>query len=132
MPVDAKVWDSDPRTAIPELLLLAQDSLEVARLVSSNPSNHATAASVLSGRRNARIDGALASSASTPVELRVHLAGKYAEFILANPAFEFALPFDPSMMTKIPDGSLRNLAGSESVDPRCPVLLARLTDSAPW
>jgi hypothetical protein len=132
MPVDAKARDSDPGTAMSELLLRAQASLEVARLVSSNPSNDAKAASVLSGRRNARIDGALASSASTPVELRVHLAGKYAEFILANPAFEFALPVDPSMMTKIPDGSLRNLAGSESVDPRCPVLLARLTDSAPW
>jgi len=130
MPSDAKARSSDPGTPASELLLLAQDSLAIACLVASNPSIDAATASVLSGRRNARIDGALASNASTPIELLIHLAEKHAELVLANPAFEFALAADPMLMTKIPDASLRQLAGSESVDPRCLVLMARLGTSA--
>jgi hypothetical protein len=127
---DAKARASDPGTPTSELLLLAQDSLEIARLVASHPSIDAATVRVLSGRRNARIDAALASNASTPIELLVHLAEQHAGLVLANPAFELAIAADPTMMAKIPDGSLRKLVGSDSVDPRCLVLVARLATSA--
>lgn len=85
---------ADPATPLAELILLAQDSLDVARAVASNPAINDAVASVLSGRRNVRIDRALAGNSSTPVELLVHLGDKHAELVLTNPAFEFLLAAD--------------------------------------
>lgn len=130
MPNDALSRASDPGTPVSELLLLAQDSLEVARAVAGNPAIDEATASVLSGRRNARIDRALAGNPSTPSNLLVHLGEKHADLVLGNPSFEFLLAADPSAMAKIPDNSLRQLASSESVDPRCLVLMARMVKSA--
>ena len=120
---------ADPATPLAELMLLAQDSLDVARAVASNPAINDAVASVLSGRRNVRIDRALAGNSSTPVELLVHLGDKHAELVLTNPAFEFLLAADPSALTKIPDKSLSQLAASETIDLRCLVLMARLASS---
>ena len=120
---------ADPATPLAELILLAQDSLDVAQAVASNPAINDAVASVLSGRRNVRIDRALAGNASTPIELLVHLGDKHAELVLTNPAFDFLLAADPSALTKISEKSLSQLAASETIDPRCLVLMARLASS---
>jgi len=110
MPKDALSRAADPETPVSELLLLAQDSLDVARAVAGNPAIDEETASALSGRRNVRIDRALAGNPSTPAHLLVHLGEKHADLVLGNPSFEFLLAADPSAMAKIPDSSLRQLA----------------------
>lgn len=129
MPNDALVRASDPDTPVSELLLLAQDSLEIARAVAANPAIDEKVASVLSGRRNIRIDRGLAGNPSTPPELLVHLGEKHADLVLGNPSFELLLAADPSALKRIPEISLRQLASSSSVDPRCLVLMARMVES---
>ena len=122
---------ANPNTAVAELLLLAQDSLEVAREVAGNPAIDDRVAMVLHGRRNVRIERALAGNPSTPVELLVLLGEMHADLVLGNPTFELLLAADPSALAQIPQNSLRQLASSPSVDPRCLVLMARMVRFGP-
>jgi len=131
MQSDGLTRAADPGTAVSELRLLAQDSLEVARTVAANPSIDDSVVAVLSARRNVRIDRALAGNPSTPVEVLLQLGEKHADLVLGNPSFELLLAADPSALAGIPENSLRQLASSSSVDPRCLVLMARMVSFGP-
>ena len=120
---------SDPATPPHELIRLAHASAEIAAVVAANPSITPPVIDVLIRRRSRKVQAALASNLSTPLETLIALGSMQPDAVLANPGFALMLAADPALVARLPEDAVIPLMKATSADPRVLTLIAGLTPS---
>lgn len=116
-PLNLKQQAGDEKTPGDRLIQLAEISLDLARIVASNPATPPECLRKLSQHSDEIIRSRIAANPNTPTDLLLKLAAEFPSQLFSNPIFSLLFLENPNLLLQMPEPSLMAILKSDKTPP---------------